>query len=307
MVIGWVVTGGILIWYYYDNVRFCPELTIFKRARKYNLPVLNLRSYSGFFKRVLGEKEKKGSIIFKFDKKSHEGIRIDPSIQSGAVPKSYTTGSLIEYDYGTSSAFGVDARNAVAMDTIISHVRENYPELSFLDGQTIIEYVGRSRNELPHDCRNLATSHDINILPEQDALNELRQRISDEVTESLQADGAELSDKEFTKVVTEQFEQAQKGFVLDYRANWLANKFIKIQNEVAEVPLPTGTFFAFANAFQLISTAFTSFDFQTIMQLFEAKAKLESQDNLKWVIAIAFAVMLVLVGAGLAWKFADVR
>lgn len=280
-----------------ENIKWNPEGNVFKAARKDGIPVLRRHAHNGFFRFILGEKDKKGSIIFKFDKQSKEGLLIDTRVQSGAVPKSFTVGGLEMYDYATSSPFALSSRNAVAMDEILKHVRANYPELKFFDGQTVLEYVGRDRADLPHDCRNLVNLQE-NLqeikIPEED-LEAFQQAELEKAKEQANLNGGESSEDEIKRNLEQIYPTDFINFVKNYRANYLSNLFMKIQDEVVDLPLPPGRFFSFAEAFQNIASAFTAFDFQTIMQLFEQIAKKESELEMKWLVGICVAVGIMVL------------
>jgi len=143
---------GLYIWTIYQNKKWNPEGKIFVTARKKGNPVLCLFAMNGFFDFILGEKDKKGSPVFKHDAQHLQGIRFDPRLQSGAVPKSWTRGGLEILWGATSSPFFTSANNVLAMKTVLEHVRNNYPIFKSLSNQEVIEYVGRNRADLPHDC-----------------------------------------------------------------------------------------------------------------------------------------------------------
>ncbi len=278
----------------YQNKKWNPEGKIFVTARKKGNPVLCLFALNGFFRFILGEKDKKGSPIFKHDAQHFEGIRFDPRLQSGAVPKSWTIGGLEVLWGSTSSPFFLSANNALAMKTVIEHVRKNYEVFSTLPDQLVLEYVGRNRADLPHDCENLAKVFDLPILPEQDKLNQF---VVD-YAESLRHND---KDKDMSEdKISALTETAMKQYVIDFRTSYLSRTFQQIQDEVLKFPIKSDRFFAFTEAFQNIASAFSAIDIQNFLQLFEMLAKLSDDRNLKWMIALmmggGFAVLLILVG-----------
>lgn len=305
----WLLAG--IIWYWNDNTTFNPEGAIFKTARKSGMPVLRLWALNGFHKHVIGSKSKKGDIIFDYDKDHREGIHIDPRIQSGNVPKHFTYGGLEIYDFAIKSPFSMSVKNALAMATVIKHVRKNHPLISVMPDTDIVEYVGRDRNELPHDCANLATTTDFNIpLSEKDIKeykDEIKQIIEKEIIEA----GEELpkDDKEVIKLLTdridERWEQEQGNYMIKHRAGVLIREFMQIQDELAILPVEADKFFSFAEAFQNTLSAVLSLDLQTILHLFEVAAEKKHGVELKWIAVIGFAAMLAFLGAGLGWKFAS--
>ena len=296
-------TGALLIYYWWDNTKYCPELRVLKPARKYNLPVLNIHNHNGFFKIFLGSKEKKGSIIFKFDKNSKEGLRIDPGIQGGHVPKSFSTGGLVTYHYGTSSGFAIDPKTAIAQQTILKYVREKYPLLEVLDGQTILEYCQRPRNYLSHDCRNLAESIDVNVNIPQDDLDKLKDKVTESIDNEIEKSGNEIDNNQRLELIEQEYKDSVKRYTIDYRGNFLAQTFMQIQDETANLPLPAGTFFSFAEAFLNTASALTAFDLQTLMHLFEQIAEKGKGEQLKWLVGVAFAFGIVVMSIAGAYLF----
>lgn len=306
----WLLAG--LIWYYRDNVVFNPEGSIFKSGRKNGYPVLQLWALNGFFKFILGNKDKKGDIVFAYDKESREGIRIDPRIQSGSVPRCSTFGGLEVYQYAYKSPWSLSPKNALAMDTIIEHVRKKHPIMNTLKDSDIIEYVSRNRSELAHDCANLASEVDLNIhiSPEMEVeyKKELKQNVLDELSE--QGQPLPTDDKELAKLIntriSEKWDEVKDRYVIRYRTEILVKEIMAIQDEITTLPIKTDTFFSFAEAFQNISSALSGTDLQTIMQLFESAAEKKHNDDMKWWATVGLAGMMILVGAGLAVKFASI-
>lgn len=305
----WLFVG--VMWYWNDNVRYNPEGAIFKTARKSGMPILRLWALNGFHKHVLGNKSKKGDIIFDYDKEQREGIHIDPRIQSGNVPKHFTYGGLEIYDFAIKSPYSVGVKNALAMSTIIKHVRKNHPMLGVMPDTDMIEYVGRDRNELPHDCANLATTTDFNITLSEHDINEYKTEIRQIIEKEIVDSGETLptDDKELAKVlnnrIDERWELEKGNYMIKHRADVLVHEFMQIQDELAILPVETDRFFSFAEAFQNSLSAVLALDLQTILHLFEVAAEKKHGIELKWIAVIGFAAMLAFLGAGLGWKFAS--
>jgi hypothetical protein len=300
-IILFMVAGAYLVYYYWDNQKYCPELPVLKGARKRNLPALTIHNHNGFYRLFLGEKEKRGSIIFKFDKNTKEGLRVDPGIQGGSVPKSFTSGGLVMYHYGTSSGFASDPKTAIAQQTILKYVREKYPILEVFDGQTILEYCQRPRQYLTHDCRNLAELVDINITIPDGDLSKLKEQVEQQITREIVVSGQEVDDNKKNEIIDSEYKAAIKQYTINYRGNELAKIFMQIQDETAKLPLPSGIFFSFAEAFLNTASALTAFDLQTLMHLFEQIAEKGKGEQLKWLLGVAFAFAIVICGFAFAY------
>lgn len=285
---------SIYMWTIYQNKKWNPEGKIFITARKKGNPVLCLFALNGFFKFVLGEKDKKGSPIFKHDKETMEGIHFDPRLQSGSVPKQWTIGGLEMLFGSTSSPFFISANNALAKKTVIEHVRKNYEVLNTLPDQVVLEYIERNRADLPHDCENLAKVFDLPILPEN--VNEFASNYEKSLRQKLEVDKSTLSDDE----IKSNTDNAVKEYVIAFRTGYLAKTFQKIQDETIKIPIKSDRIFSFTEAFQNISSAFSAIDIQNFLQLFERLAQLDDKNKferlLMMISAIGFAVLLVLVG-----------
>lgn len=322
-----------LTWYivrqWNHNRRWNPEGKLFIKARKDGYPILEIHALNGFFKWVLGEKAKAGDPQFKVDANTNQGIRFDPRLQSGAVPKSYTVGGLEVLRMATNSPTAMGVRNALAYDIIVDYVRELYPMLSVFPNPIIIEMVGCSRADLMHDCTNLAREYDVDVRPEESELLMFKKATADAIKMDAEKQGVPVPpNEEIEAVIASQ----EASFVTQYRATWLVRQFMQIQDEVAHLPLETGMkphavqrvedittkalgfvrrvshdtgvytgrFFAFAEAFQNNPSAFTAVDIQTFMQLFERigllKAENEWSKYVPLIIGCGIFVVLVAVG-----------
>jgi len=279
----------------YDDSKWNPERNIFVKARKKGIPVIRKHALNGFFQFVLGEKEKKGDPMWKFDKDTNEGIRFDPRLQSGSVPKSFTRGGLEMLDYSTSSPFALSMRNALGMKTVLKYARENHPVLAIFSDQLVLEYVGRNRADLPHDCTNLAETYDLDIEFTENDLAGIRDAVTKNITDDPNSSTMKPEDKE------EAIENGIKQYILDYKRNTLVRTFQDIQDKAMNIPIQTDVFFSFPEAFQNISTAFSAVDIQTFLQLFERIAQLKNELDMKWLATLCIAggmgVLMILVGA----------
>lgn len=296
-----LMVGFMYGFHLYTDIQFCPEAPVLIKARKTNIPVLMVHGHQGFFRMVAGEKEKEGNIIYKHHEGTNEGLKIDPSVQSGHIPKSFSTKSLQMFHYGTGVAFPTGSKEAIAQDEILRTVREKHPILNVFDGQTILEHLARNRAELPHDCRNLAKQVDIDVVIPEEELLQFRTYINEEAKKK----ALEMNitdDSKIKELSQNMYEASVRDFVIDYRANYLVKEFMAIQDESAKLPLPPGRFFSFAEAFMNTYSAFTAYDYQTIMQLFEMIAKKMNEMDLKWLVGICVGVGILAVLAALAYQ-----
>jgi len=290
----------LYILHLYTDSQFNPEGSDFVYARKNNIPLLMVEAHNGVGRWVRGTKEKAGDIFFAFNHDSNEGIRIDPAVQSGATPVTTMDKGLRIYHYGTGSPFPVSSKQACAYDEIIKHVRANYPILSVFDAETILEYLARSRAELPDDCRNLASRQNLDIIIPDAELKRFEKDIEAHVSADYEAKGI----TEDMKPEIERLYAANvKDFVTEYRANYLVRTFMKIQDETSRLQLPMGKLFSYAEAFINNPGAYTAFDYQTLMQLFEMIARAEKMYDLKWIVGVCIGVGILLIMAALANSF----
>lgn len=293
-----IMIGLIYFIHIYTDVQFNPEGADFIYSRKTGTPIMMIEAHNGAGKWVRGIKQKAGDIFFAFNRQANEGIHIDPAVQSGSVPLTTMKKGLNIYHYGTGSPFPMGSKQAIAQDEILNHVRKNYPMLNVFDGTTILEHLARNRSELPHDCKTLATRADIDVEIPVAELKKFRDKIESEVFDKLVAGGVNtenMTNEELAEQVQIVYDEKVKGFIIEYRANQLVKIFMNIQDETAKLALPQGKLFSYAEAFIHSTSAFTAFDYQTLMQLFEMIAKKENDIDLKWIVGILIGVGMFLI------------
>ena len=303
-------TVAMLFVYWSDNTKYNPEGALFVEARKKDVPLVFLMHLNGFFKIIVGKKEKKGDIEFQYDKDHREGVRVDPAIQSSHVPQTRTIRNLSCLFYGTNSPWAMSTKNALAYQTIIDYVKTNYPQLSFFSNLVLLEYLKKDKSKLLPDCRNLVQLQDINLpLPEQE-ITEFKQQLKEEIDNELQKENKELNEIELNEIVEMEYNKRKGELYVNYGSVWLAKLFMKIQDEISTLPIQThsvhagkvieGTFFSFAELFQNISSAWSGNDIQQIGQWYEIIGSKKGMDNLKWIIGFAMAFGIIVLMAGLA-------
>ena len=148
------------IYFWNERRKWNPEGKIFTSARKNGYPIIEKIAMSGFTKFELGEKEVKGDPVFKVDRNTRQGVHLDPRLSSGGAPREFLSGGAEILHYSTSAPTSMSSKNALAMSTILKHVRKYYPTLTYLPDQIILEFVYRNRADLPHDCRNIVEIYD---------------------------------------------------------------------------------------------------------------------------------------------------
>jgi hypothetical protein len=163
--------------------KWVPEWRILSTARKKNLPVLSTTvPGSGETDWILGSKDEKGDPVF--DTKGQFGIQIDPKFSGELVPDRMAKGLRV-YHYATTLPLALDARHCMAIDTVITTVRENYPKLHFLTNDQISALLATPRDDLGAYCTSIY---------EMVVTEEIQQDISDAgVLESLIIEAQDLT------------------------------------------------------------------------------------------------------------------
>ena len=300
----------ILYLYWSDNEKFNPEGKAFIEARKKDVPLMILMHLNGFLKFVVGNKEKKGDLMFKYDKDHREGIRIDPSIQSGHVPATRTIKNLTLYIMATNSPWSMSIKNVVAYHAIIDHVRKNYPQLDMFSELVLLEFLKKERVALRPDCENLMQLQDIQFELPQDEIDSYKASLRERISDDIQKQGRIITEAELNEMVDNEFNSMRGNLYTEYGAIYLTKLFMHIQDEIRDLKLDThsvhagkvieGKFYAFTELFRNISSAWSAADIQILHQWFEViGSKKNAMDNMKWIMIFAFAFAVILFGGGL--------
>ena len=263
----------VFILFYKDMKDYAPEAIKFKTARKKHLPILMVHDTSGKCEILVGKKKKKGDVMY--DTETY-GVFLDQNMQ-GMPSEDRTVDGVRMYHYSTSFPFPISGKNARALETIIKHVRANYPQLNQIQDLEMIEIVGTDADELIHDCENLVKAYDL--------------KVSDFTVDSnfsFDTSGAG-TEEEKEKLIT---------FAI---SSEMARLVHKIQDEVSTLPLST-KFFSYTHAFKLIPSAFLSQDVHQLKILMERLVRKESGEKMKEMMAYGTLILMVLVGAGIAYK-----
>lgn len=259
--------------FFKDIKRFAPEAVKFKDARKKNLPLLMVHDASGKCEIILGKKKKKGDVMY--DTEAY-GIFLDQNMQ-GMPPEDRTIDGVRMYHYATSFPFPISGKNARALETILKHVRSNYPQLNQIQDLEVIEIIGTDADELVHDCENLVKAYDLKIAD-----------FSIDPNFSFDTTGAAT-------------EEEKDKLILFAISSEMARLIHKIQDEVSTQPVNTG-FFSYTHAFKLIPSAFLSQDVHQLKILMERLVRKESGEKMKEMMAYGTLILMMLVGAGIAYK-----
>lgn len=253
----------ILVIFFMDIKRFAPEALIYKAARKKNLPILMVHDTSGRVEMLLGKKKKKGDFSYT---KEETGVYLDTTL-TGSPPEDRTFDGVRIYHYSTSFPFPISSKNARGLTGIIRHVRENHKVLNQFTDLEIIELLGTDASELVQDCENLIKSY-------------------------------ELKPQDFNISIDP---QAQELIVIGAIAEEVARLIHQIQSETSTMPLDT-KFFSYTHAFKLIPSAFLSQDVLQLKNLIERLIREESSERMKEFLMYGTFILMVLVGAGIAYK-----
>ncbi len=289
------------IYFWMERRRMNPEGPIFIEARKTGAPIIEKVAMSGFTVFLLGKKDVRGDPVFSVDRNTRQGVHLDPRLSSGGAPREYLQGGAELMHYSTSSPTSTSSKTALAMSTIIKHVRKNYPYLDFLPEQLIIELIYRNRADLPHDCRNIVEMYDfegkISIPPavltafKEDVIEQLRTRYMEEGK----------TDDPSKEDIEAAYNQNIKSYQRMYQAKTLAETLQNIQDESVQLPVETNRYFSFVEAFQNSPIATFAADLQnyltTIELIAEKKKSLTEKDKM---MIYAMAALIIIIGGAVA-------
>lgn len=149
-----VALGGYvgLVLIYLELKKWVPEWRTFSVARKTGKPVLALTvAGSGETDLILGEKDENGDPIY--DTSGQFGIQADPKFTGELVPDRLVGGLKI-YHYCTTLPLAIDGRHALAIQSVISTTRENFPHLAFLTNDQLNALLSTPRNDLEDYCES---------------------------------------------------------------------------------------------------------------------------------------------------------
>lgn len=293
------------IYWWMENKKWNPEGKIFTKARKEGFPIIEKVAMSGFIKFELGEKDVKGDPVFKVDRTTNLGIHLDPRLSSGGAPREFIAGGAELMHYSTSVPIAQSSRNALAMSSIINHVRENYPHLAFLPDYLILEYVNISRADLAHDCSNIVQNFDFEgkiEIPES-VIQAFHENTVEQIKNELLENGEtrEPTEDEIKSI----YQQKLTAYKKSYHVQSLTETFQKIQDEIVKLPVESDRYFSYNEAFQNSTLATFAADLQNYLQIIELiaekKHSLTDKDKLMY---LAIVVIVILVGGALAYKIA---
>lgn len=289
------------VYFWLKRRRLNPEGPIFIAARENGFPIIERVAMSGFTRFELGEKEVKGDPVFKVDRSTRQGVHLDPRLSSGGAPREYLAGGAEIMHYSTSSPTSMSSKTALAMSTIIKHVRKNYQFLDFLPEQLIIELIYRNRADLPHDCKNIVEMYDFEgkIEVPKEYLDAFKESIIENLRTKYMEDG------KYEEPSAEDIEAAYQANVKSYQRMYqtksLAEVLQKIQDESVKLPVETNRYFSFVEAFQNSPIATFAADLQnyltTIELIAEKKKALNEKDKM---MIYAMAALIIIIGGAVA-------
>jgi len=140
----------ILVWYLLDLRRFGYEGFVFRKCRKKDLPCVRRTDIgTGMVEVLVGEKDKKGSPLFKDP--DNNGHLIDPAQLHNTKPENWG-GGLYMFSYATSQLTPLSAVNVLGL-TKCRDIGRNFPELSFLNDRDLISFCKMKRGHLLHNAK----------------------------------------------------------------------------------------------------------------------------------------------------------
>ncbi len=284
------------LFFWIERKRMNPEGAIFIAARKTGAPIIEKVAMSGFTKFELGEKDVKGDPVFKIDRNTRQGVHLDPRLSSGGASREFLAGGAEIMHYSTSSPVSMSSKTALAMTTIVKHIRKNYTYLDFLPEQLLIELIYRNRADLPHDCKNIVEMYDFEgkIEVPQAILDAFKENVEEQlITKFMEQGNTEEPSEED---IEEAFQQNIKQYQRMYQAKSLAEVMQKIQDEVVALPVESNRYFSFVEAFQNSPIATFAADLQnyltTIELIAEKKKSLTEKDKMMMYAIIIIGIII---------------
>lgn len=295
------------VYFWFERRKWNPEGEVFIEARKNGYPIIEEVAMNGFTIFKLGKKDVKGDPIFAHDRNTHQGVHLDPRLSSGGVPKEHIRGAELMH-YSTAISISMSSRTALAMSTIIKHVRKNYEQLNFLPDELIIELAYKNRSDLLHDCRNITEIYDFEgkiEVPEK-----VLEAFKEDVTEQLRTKLMEFGeDREPTKDEIELiYQQNLKAYKKQYQARTLSEIVKKIQDETVTIPVETEKYFSFAEAFQRTPLATFASDLQNVVTMVELMSELKhGKENQIKILIYVIAIVGIFIGGAVAMNMLPIR
>ncbi len=148
-----IIVVVILLWFIFDIKRFAKEAFVIRWGRKNDAPILLREDIgTGLTQLIKGEKEQKGSPIFK-DPAGNE-IYIDPSYLHNTRPQNWGNGLMVHH-YATSQYTPLTTVNALGLNKCVEIGRKHFPELNFLNDRNLMAFAKMRRDHLDHNVRTV--------------------------------------------------------------------------------------------------------------------------------------------------------
>ena len=289
-----IAAAGIKYWY--DIRQNAPEANLFRAARKYlhPPPLMRIADTDGNGFLALGEVDKKGDVIFRFSEAG--GVQVNPRMQ-GVVPEDRING-IPFYNYSTQFPFPLSARNTQAFRAILDYTRKKYPEVKFITDLRLLELVALPANELFHDCTNVIETMEQSIaVPTVGGTGIINKAKS--LKESL-ALKLGLSKEEEAIVAAEADEIVSDGN-RPITVEELVTIIKQIQAESHVLPINKG-YFSYNWAFERVPSSILAQDIYQIKLLVKKQLSFDILNEYSKYIPLAFAVLIIVVAAGLGWS-----
>lgn len=260
---GW----GVLAFVISDLTKWVPEWRTLSTARKKGLPVLaQTVAGSGETDLFLGEKDENGDPVFTVN---GFGVHMDPKFSAGLLVPDRLPRGLKIYHFCTDRPLAIDYRNVLAIQSVISTARENFPQLDFLTNDQVNALLNTPRADLDEYCETF-----YEMLAPSMAENKIG--------------GAE-----------------DLATVIKSAQDLLSTQPILPQQPASSTPSVSGGWFSYAYAFKNITTAYLSQDMHQFNLLIERKIRKQMEDfNKKTTLLFmgAIAICGIIVSGAVAYS-----
>lgn len=141
-----------LVWFITDLKKYGYEGFVFRKARKKDLPALQLEDIgTGYTELIVGEKDKKGSPMFKHPK-DDSIILVDPTILSATKP-AYWGNGLYMHHYASNQYQPLNTINALALNQVVKVQEQYYPELNFLKKRDLMAFAKMKQDNISQNVK----------------------------------------------------------------------------------------------------------------------------------------------------------
>jgi hypothetical protein len=141
-----------LVWFIMDLKKFGYEGFVFRKARKKDLPALQLEDIgTGYTELIVGQKDKKGSPIFKHPK-DDSVILVDPTILTATKP-AYWGNGLYMHHYASNQYQPLNTINALGLNQVVKVQEQYFPELNFLKKRDLMAFAKMKQDNIHQNVK----------------------------------------------------------------------------------------------------------------------------------------------------------